>query len=93
MGMCIGYWPGCLELSEDITTTTAKKTFATLAMRLIQSANDPATYNQAIMEFGAIQCTPVAPDCLLCPIQQQCVAYLTGRQHRLPVKVKESACT
>lgn len=77
-------------IAEDITTTTAKKTFATLAMRLIQSANDPATYNQAIMEFGAIHCTPVAPDCLLCPVQQQCVAFMTGRQHLLPVKAKKA---
>ncbi|GAB2604811.1 A/G-specific adenine glycosylase [Spirosoma areae] len=77
-------------IKEDITTTTAKKTFATLAMNLIQSATDPATYNQAIMEFGAIHCTPVAPDCLLCPVQQQCVAYLTGQQHRLPVKAKKA---
>jgi A/G-specific adenine glycosylase len=75
---------------EDITTTGAKKTFAELAMRLIQPANDPATYNQAIMEFGAIQCTPVSPDCLLCPVQQQCVAYQTGSQHRLPVKAKKA---
>ncbi|MBD2756238.1 A/G-specific adenine glycosylase [Spirosoma validum] len=77
-------------IEEDITTTTAKKTFAALAMRLIQAANDPATYNQAIMEFGAIHCTPVAPDCLLCPLQQECVAYQTGRQNRLPVKAKKA---
>ena len=77
-------------INEDITTTTAKKTFAALATRLIQSATDPATYNQAIMEFGAIQCTPTGPDCLLCPIQQSCVAYLTGNQSRLPVKSKKS---
>ncbi len=77
-------------VAEDITTTRAKKTFADLANRLIQGANDPATYNQAIMEFGAIQCTPVSPDCLLCPLQQQCVAYLTGRQHQLPVKAKKA---
>ena len=77
-------------IDEDITTTNAKKTFASLAARLIQSATDPATYNQAIMEFGAIQCTPVSPDCLLCPLQQQCVAYLTGRQHKLPVKAKKA---
>ena len=74
----------------DITTTIAKKTFAALAMRLIQAATDPAVYNQAIMEFGAIQCTPVAPDCLLCPLQQSCVAYQTGRQNRLPVKAKKA---
>lgn len=77
-------------IDQDITTTTAKKTFAALAMRLIQAAGDPATYNQAIMEFGAIQCTPVAPDCLLCPLQQQCIAYQTGQQHRLPVKAKKA---
>lgn len=78
-------------VEEDITTTGAKKTFAELAMHLIQPANDPATYNQAIMEFGAIQCTPTSPDCLLCPLQQACVAYLTGSQHRLPVKTKKAA--
>lgn len=77
-------------VEEDITTTGAKKTFAELATRLIQPADDPATYNQAIMEFGAIQCTPTSPDCLLCPLQQQCVAYLTGSQHRLPVKAKKA---
>jgi len=77
-------------ITEDITTTKAKKTFAVLAAELIQSANNPATYNQAIMEFGAIQCTPVAPDCLLCPLQQQCNAYLTGRQQLLPVKRKKA---
>lgn len=78
-------------IAEDITTTPAKKTFATLAARLIEQADDPATYNQAIMEFGAIQCTPVSPDCLLCPLQQTCVAYQTGRQQVLPVKAKKAA--
>ena len=78
-------------IDEDILSTGAKKTFATLATRLITDAIDPATYNQAIMEFGAIQCTPVAPDCLICPLQQQCVAYLTGRQRELPVKKKKAA--
>ncbi len=77
-------------IEEDITTTQAKKTFATLATRLMAHATDPATYNQSIMEFGAVQCTPVAPDCLFCPLQQQCRAYLTGRQQLLPVKKKKA---
>lgn len=77
-------------LEDDITTTTAKKTFAGLAQQLIRTATDPATYNQAIMEFGAIQCTPVAPDCLLCPVHAHCVAFQTGRQHLLPVKSKKA---
>ncbi len=78
-------------IGEDITTPGAKKTFTALANGLIAHAEDPAAYNQAIMEFGAIQCTPVAPDCLLCPLQQQCVAYQTGQQKRLPVKKKKAA--
>jgi A/G-specific adenine glycosylase len=78
-------------ITEDITTTPAKKTFAALAVQLMAHADDPATYNQAIMEFGAIQCTPVSPDCLLCPVQSGCVAYQTGRQHQLPVKAKKAA--
>ncbi len=77
-------------ITEDITTTGAKKTFAALARQLIEHATNPATYNQAIMEFGAIQCTPVAPDCLLCPVQQRCNAYNTGRQAKLPVKAKKA---
>ena len=77
-------------IDQDITTSGAKKSFAALSVKLIQYAIDPAIHNQAIMEFGAIQCTPVAPDCLLCPLQQQCVAYLTGRQHMLPVKAKKA---
>jgi A/G-specific adenine glycosylase len=78
-------------ISDDITTTTAKKTFAALATRLIAHAPNPATYNQAIMEFGAIQCTPVSPDCLLCPLQPHCIAFQTGRQQQLPVKKRKAA--
>lgn len=78
-------------ITEDITTTTAKKLFAQLAVALMAHADKPATYNQAIMEFGAIQCTSVSPDCLLCPVQAHCAAFQTGRQHQLPVKAKKAA--
>lgn len=78
-------------VTEDITTPSAKKTFTQLAVALMAHADDPATYNQSIMEFGAIQCTLVSPDCLLCPVQSQCVAFQTGRQHKLPVKAKKAA--
>lgn len=77
-------------IEDDITTLGAKKKFAHIAQELIAYAHDPATYNQAIMEFGAIQCTPVSPDCLLCPLQQQCVAFLSGRQAKLPVKTPKA---
>jgi A/G-specific adenine glycosylase len=76
-------------LETDIASHAAKGIFSELANQLI-SVTEPDLFNQAIMEFGAIQCTPVAPDCLLCPFQQECEAFQTGRQHTLPVKNKKT---
>jgi len=45
-------------------------------------------YNQAIMDFGAIQCTPQSPRCLICPLMESCDALRTGRVEQLPVKQK-----
>ena len=50
--------------------------------------DDPATYNQAIMEFGALQCVPKNPDCTVCIFRQVCVAFRSGLVNILPVKVK-----
>jgi A/G-specific adenine glycosylase len=43
------------------------------------------------MEFGALLCTPVSPQCMFCPFNSQCEALLTGRQNQLPVKSKKAA--
>ena len=47
-----------------------------------------AAYNQAIMDFGATQCTPQSPQCSECPLQETCVAFREGRVGQLPVKQK-----
>ena len=47
-----------------------------------------AAYNQAIMDFGAIQCTPSSPNCPNCPLQESCSAFRSGRVSDLPVKQK-----
>ena len=47
-----------------------------------------AAYNQAMMDFGAIQCTPQSPKCLLCPLAETCEAMRTNRIAELPVKQK-----
>lgn len=47
-----------------------------------------AAYNQAMMDFGAIQCTPQSPKCLLCPLAETCEAMRTNRVAELPVKPK-----
>ncbi len=77
-------------LTEDIATPSSRKVFQKLADELVP-AKVPDIYNQAIMEFGAIQCTPVMPDCLFCPLQQNCFAFNNGMVQELPVKSKAKA--
>jgi len=74
----------------DILSNDAKKEFTLLAAQII-SKEDPATYNQAMIEFGAIQCVPVAPDCSVCPFTYMCYAYEFNLQGKLPVKAKKAA--
>lgn len=74
-------------IDTPINTTEGKKTFAALAQSLLP-AKEASAYNQAIMDFGAIQCTPQSPRCLLCPLQETCDALRTGRVDQLPVKQK-----
>ncbi len=76
-------------IDKDIASPEGQRFFASLAQQLIP-ANDPATHNQAIMEFGAMQCIPVSPKCETCPLQSICQAYATNRQQELPVKLKKT---
>ncbi|MBD1398550.1 A/G-specific adenine glycosylase [Pontibacter sp. JH31] len=77
-------------LSDDIASPASRKVFQRLANELIP-VDAPDTFNQAIMEFGAIQCTPIMPDCLFCPLQQSCFAFTHGLVQELPVKSKAKA--
>jgi A/G-specific adenine glycosylase len=52
---------------------------------------DPSTYNQAIMEFGALQCVPVNPNCNICPLLAGCAAFKTNAVSQLPYKAKKTA--
>jgi A/G-specific adenine glycosylase len=71
-----------------INETVGIKQFQQLADQQLDQ-NDPGTYNQAIMEFGALQCVPKNPDCSKCPLSEQCAAYATGAVSRLPVSIKK----
>ena len=79
-------------IPTPIDTTQGKKQFAALADELID-AHRPAAYNQAIMDFGAVQCTPRSPRCLLCPLADSCAALAEGTIDTLPVKSKKTAVT
>ncbi len=74
-------------IDTPINTTEGKKVFAALAQELLPSA-EASAYNQAIMDFGAIQCTPQSPHCERCPLMESCEAFRTGRIAQLPVKLK-----
>lgn len=75
-------------VKDDILSTTGQKNFRKLAEQLVPEGK-ANVYNQAIMEFGALQCTPANPACLLCPLSSICYAYQHGEQKTLPVKVKK----
>lgn len=75
-------------VETDISSHEAKKVFGELANELI-SEESPSVYNQAIMEFGAIHCTPANPDCMFCVFAESCVANAKGMQTILPIKLKK----
>lgn len=72
-------------ISEPIDTGTGKKIFYNLAKELIKDT-DPGMHNQALMEFGAMQCAPKNPDCQICPINESCYAFSTKKISDLPFK-------
>ena len=74
-------------ISTPINSTKGAKEFKLLAQELIDK-KDPATFNQAIMEFGATQCKPQSPDCLICPFNIGCFAFNENKVSNFPVKTK-----
>ena len=74
-------------IDTTINTTEGKKLFAALAQELLPP-NEAAAYNQAIMDFGAVQCTPQSPKCMECMLAESCEALRSGRVNELPVKLK-----
>ena len=76
-------------IKDDIMSSQGQKKFWKQANTLVPEGQ-ANVYNQAIMEFGALQCTPVNPACLLCPLNAMCCAYQHGQQQALPVKAKKA---
>ena len=75
-------------IQTPFDTTAGKKQFQKLAQELLDKKT-PAEYNQAIMEFGALQCVPKSPKCNDCPIVNDCIAFNTNTVSLLPVKSKK----
>lgn len=79
-------------IDTPIDSGEGKKTFTALAEEMLDRAR-PADYNQAIMDFGAIQCTPQAPDCMFCPLSETCLALSRRLVLQLPVKQHKTKTT
>jgi A/G-specific adenine glycosylase len=75
-------------IDDDISSTSGVKRFEKLANDIIDNKR-PSDYNQAIMEFGALQCVPKNPDCSKCPLLLECYAFKNNQQQQLPVKLKK----
>ncbi len=75
-------------IEKPIDSTEGKKYFSALAEELLDKKN-PGQYNQAIMDFGATICKPVAPLCSTCVFKNKCVALLNSSINVLPVKEKK----
>jgi len=76
-------------IEEPVNSPKAKKSFSILANEVIDPEN-PAISNQALMEFGALQCRPKNPLCHSCPLQISCQAYKRNLVDKLPVKIKKN---
>lgn len=77
------------NVETAINTTKGKKELEKLAEACLDE-NQPDTYNQAIMELGALICTPKKPRCMLCPVQEKCRSFELGNQHLRPIKEKKA---
>jgi A/G-specific adenine glycosylase len=76
-------------IETPIDTATGKKEFAILAQALMSKIH-PGLHNQAIMEFGALQCTPISPNCSICPFNSFCCAFQYNKVSNLPLKSKKT---
>lgn len=69
-------------------TSAGKKEFNDIVYELMDLSN-PAQFNQALLDFGALQCTPRRPNCEICPFNSICYAFRNNMIDSLPVKIKK----
>lgn len=76
-----------LQIEEDIAKQRTRRLFETVIREII-ARDDPSSFNQGLMELGALICKPKTPNCMICPVQSHCKAYSKGTQKELPIKTK-----
>lgn len=76
------------KIEKNIAILRVKQEFEQYVRKVIPAEN-PSSFNQAVMELGAIVCLPKSPQCLLCPVQVHCKAFASGMEKDLPIKSKQ----
>jgi len=76
-------------IAEPIDSATGKKIFYRIAEEILDKTN-PGNHNQALMEFGALQCVPRNPECFNCPVKLNCFAFENGKIAEFPFKLKKT---
>ena len=74
-------------IHENIADNSTRKAITEKCQKLMHDS-DPADFNQALMDFGSLQCTPKSPDCEHCPMQDECYAFQHQQVESLPVNIK-----
>jgi A/G-specific adenine glycosylase len=85
--MFLEFYQDILGFPRQLTVRKAKSCSITLANELLDKKH-PGTYNQALMDFGAVICKPQLPLCNTCVLNDRCVAFLRSTVQQLPVKEK-----
>lgn len=80
------------DVETDISSATAKKVFTAIANEIIDIKR-PDLFNQALMEFGALQCVPKNPNCSVCIFNESCAALQKKKVDLLPIKLKKTKVT
>src|SRR5256712_5611444 len=73
------------RIRQDVTTTSVRRRVTEIAARLV-SPDRPGAFNQAMMELGAMICTPTSPACPRCPVERLCLARAAGEERELPMR-------
>lgn len=76
-----------LLITDNTSDAKTRRLFEEIIYKII-SQKDPSSFNQGLMELGATVCSPRIPNCLHCPVREQCKAFDQGVQTDLPIKNK-----
>lgn len=74
-------------IEEDIMKVKTRTKMEDLVLTLVPDGR-ASDFTQALMELGALICTPKSPKCLVCPVMEHCSARLEGKEESLPIKTK-----